>query len=633
MKYSHQHIMRNRYIFIGDILLTMVSYIVTMFLIHQVGVAPRVVLDNWRIIAFAVLVFEGSLYLFGGYNSYWIYAGSKEYCRIFFACLTAALLTDAYCCFFAAEGFWLKANLFAALLASVCVMGLRMSIRLFGKLERARMVKKNESGSKNIIVVGAGSLGVTLVKDITQNRDLRYRVLGFVDDDPQKQRMMIGGVRVLGKIEKLPKLCAEYKPDGVVIAISSVSVQTKKDIIDICSGLPCKIKILPGLADSLGKTSADYIREVEVEDLLERQPIHLDNGAIAEDITDKVVMVTGGGGSIGSELCRQIAKFSPKKLIVLDIYENNAFDLQNELADDFPDCNVEIVIASVRDKERLEQVFAAFRPQIVFHAAAHKHVPLMESNAMEAVKNNVFGTYNVASCADKFGVKRFVMISTDKAVNPTNVMGATKRICEMIIQAMQTVSKTEFVAVRFGNVLNSNGSVLPRFRKQIQKGGPITVTHPEITRFFMTIPEAAQLVLQAATYAKGGEIFVLDMGEPVKIYQLAKNLIRLSGLKEGRDIQIKFTGLRPGEKLYEELLMEEEGLTKTAHNKIYIGKPFFHSMEELQSHLSLLADAVETEDNNRVKEAVATVVPTYTITEAKPLEKTEPVGEPVKAEA
>lgn len=619
MNLSHR-ILRNRYLFVCDILLVILSYVFTILLIHRVGAALEIVLKNWRMISLAVIAFVGFLHIFKCYSVYWVYGGTREYTRVVIGCLLAGAVTNLVCYFYAMEGFFLKANLFAVLLSSVCLVGLRMFVRILGKVERMVISRKKQTNTKNVLIVGAGALGVTLVRDIAGNSSLNYHVLGFVDDDPKKQKLIISGAKVLGKVSQLPKLCSWLKPDEIIIAISSTSAETKRKIIEICSELPCKLKILPGIADSLyNRNSTDFIREVEVEDLLERQPVKLDNSVIAEDITDQVVMVTGGGGSIGSELCRQIAKFSPKKLIVLDIYENNAFDLDNELADTFPECDVEVVIASVRDRERLDQIFAAFRPRIVFHAAAHKHVPLMESNAMEAVKNNVFGTYNVACCADKYGTKRFVLISTDKAVNPTNVMGATKRVCEMIIQAMQTVSKTEFVAVRFGNVLNSNGSVLPRFKKQIQKGGPITVTHPEITRFFMTIPEAAQLVLQAATYASGGEIFVLDMGEPVKIYDLAKNLIRLSGLKEGKDIQIKITGLRPGEKLYEELLMAEEGLTKTAHDKIYIGEPFFHSMEELQAHLKLLEDAVETEDNEAVKDAVAKVVPTYTRAKTEPV--------------
>ena len=608
-----QRFTRNRYLFLVDILLVAASYALTMLVIHRVGVAVAMIAQNWVMIAAAAIAFTGFLYIFGCYAVYWAYGGTREYVRILAACLCAGVVTCLVCWIYPMEGFFLKANLLAVLVSSVCIAGFRMAIRVMGKIIRVSLCHSSRSNPKNVLIVGAGNLGTLLARDISGNSSLNYNVLGFVDDDKAKQHMIICGAKVLGTTEDLTRLVTWLKPDEIIIAISSASAENRKRIINACGEFSCKLKILPGIADSLyNRNSLELIRQVEVEDLLERSPVKLDNSAIAEDITGKVVMVTGGGGSIGSELCRQIARFAPKKLIVLDIYENNAFDLENDLHDHFPECPVEVVIASVRDKERMEQVFAKYHPYLVFHAAAHKHVPLMEANAAEAVKNNVFGTYNVACCADRFEAKRFVLISTDKAVNPTNVMGATKRVCEMIIQAMQTVSRTEFAAVRFGNVLNSNGSVLPRFRKQIQSGGPITVTHPEITRFFMTIPEAAQLVLQAATYAKGGEIFVLDMGEPVKIYDLAKNLIRLSGLKEGKDISIKITGLRPGEKLYEELLLEEEGLTKTAHDKIHIGKPFFNSMEELRSHLELLQQAVETEDNETVKAAVAKVVPTYT---------------------
>ena len=363
------------------------------------------------------------------------------------------------------------------------------------------------------------------------------------------------------------------------------------------------------IISSLG--TKGVIRNVQIEDLLDRNPIVLDNEEIEGYIKGKAVMVTGGGGSIGSELCRQIMKYSPEKLIVVDIYENNAYDLQMELNHLYPDNPPAVLIASIRDKDRLDAIFREYKPYIVFHAAAHKHVPLMEQSPTEAIKNNVFGTLNVAMCADKFGVKRFVMISTDKAVNPTNIMGATKRMCEMVVQAMQKISDTEFVAVRFGNVLGSNGSVIPLFKKQIEDGGPVTVTHKDITRFFMTIPEAAQLVLQAASYAEGGEIFVLDMGKPVKIYDLAKNIIRLSGYTPGVDIKIEVTGLRPGEKLYEELLMNEEGLKKTRHEKIFIGAPGEITMEELKPRLDLLYKAAESNDVNKIKDIVEQVVPTY----------------------
>lgn len=360
-----------------------------------------------------------------------------------------------------------------------------------------------------------------------------------------------------------------------------------------------------------GKLGIDSVRNLRIDDLLEREPIQLENKLIAKDIGGKTVLVTGGGGSIGSELCRQIAKYKPEKLLILDVYENAAYDLQNELRDMFPQLNQSVLIASVRDEKRMEEIFQTYRPHIVFHAAAHKHVPLMEYSPGEAVKNNVFGTLHAAQCADRFGVEKFVMISTDKAVNPTNVMGATKRVCEMIVQAFAKTSRTEFAAVRFGNVLGSNGSVIPLFQKQIEKGGPVTVTHPDIIRYFMTIPEAAHLVLQAASFAKGGEIFVLDMGEPVKIYDLAKKMILLAGFEPEKEIPITFTGLRPGEKLYEELLMSEEGLENTQHSKIFVGKPMDISHDELEEKLNRLQKALETQMAETIKKALEEVVPTY----------------------
>ena len=393
-------------------------------------------------------------------------------------------------------------------------------------------------------------------------------------------------------------------------------MEDKQRIYSVCADTGLEVKTLPSIDEivdnNIGQENVfNHIRNVKIEDLLERKPVVLNNEQLESEIKGKVVLVTGGGGSIGSELCRQIARHNPSKLIILDIYENNAYDLQMELERIYPDLELRVVIASVRDRERLEQVFEKYRPSTVFHAAAHKHVPLMEYNPGESIKNNVFGTYNTAVTADKYGADKFVLISTDKAVNPTNIMGATKRICEMIVQSMEQISKTTFVAVRFGNVLGSNGSVIPLFKKQIENREALTVTHKDITRFFMTIPEAAQLVLQAACYAKGGEIFVLDMGKPVRIYDLALNMIRLSGLKPYEDIDIKITGLRPGEKLYEELMMNEEGLKSTENSKIFIGKPIFTNMETLKISLDKLEKAMISSDKEFIKSVVKDVVPTY----------------------
>lgn len=607
---------RNRNLLITDVLLIIITYAVSSFL-GKVDVSTELT-QRTIYMLISTLVFVGAIHLVGGYRICWIYAGTREYTRILGACIGATVILILFCAvppeITGKVVAPFRVGVIAAMISSMEMISYRMGIRAVRRLISIMNGTDFQEEPKRVLIIGAGNLAVTLARDILSNESLNYKLIGFVDDDNRKKNSLILGAEVLGGTEKIQTFCDRYHPDEIIFAISTATPEEKRRILNLCAETHCTLKIVTGFADTLeGKKSTEVLRKVEVEDLLGREMVSLDNSAIEKDLKDQVVMVTGGGGSIGSELCRQIMGYAPKKLVILDIYENNAFDLQNDLADRFPDSETEVVtvIASVRDEERLTKVFEEHKPSVVFHAAAHKHVPMMEFNAMEAVKNNVFGTWNATRCASRAGVKRFILISTDKAVNPTNVMGATKRICEMIVQAMQTVSETEFVAVRFGNVLDSNGSVLPRFKKQIQKGGPITVTHPEITRFFMTIPEAAQLVLQAATFAKGGEIFVLDMGKPVKIYDLAVNLIQLSGLKLGRDIEIVFTGLRPGEKLYEELLMDEEGLEKTAHNKIYIGQPFFHSMDELQEKLDVLQTAMLTQDNEVVKRAVAKVVPTY----------------------
>ena len=433
-----------------------------------------------------------------------------------------------------------------------------------------------------------------------------------MDDSQNKKGKRISGVKVVGNRYDIPDLVKEYEIDVIIIAIPTLETEEKTEIINICKKTTCKLQIIPGIYEIIkGEATISRIKDVDVEDLLGRDPITLDNEGIKTYISNKVILVTGGGGSIGSELCRQIAVYNPKELIIFDIYENNAYDIQNELKYKYPNLKLTTLIGSVRDIDRLEEVFSEYKVNVVFHAAAHKHVPLMEDSPKEAIKNNVFGTLNVAKMASKYNVNRFVLISTDKAVNPTNIMGATKRLCEMIIQAMDKQSKTEFVAVRFGNVLGSNGSVIPLFKKQIANGGPVTVTHKKITRYFMLIPEAAQLVLQAGCFAKGGEIFVLDMGKPVKIYDLAYDLIKLSGFEPNVDIKIEVTGLRPGEKLYEELLMSEEGLKNTSHNKIYIGKPTFESMDVLQKKLDELRALLSEDDINIIKEKMTSIVPTY----------------------
>lgn len=469
---------------------------------------------------------------------------------------------------------------------------------------------------KRLLIIGAGAAGSMIIGDFIKSTDFIYDIVGVIDDEENKKDSLVYGVKVLGNRYDIERICKKLKVSEILIAIPSISARDKAEIIKICTRTTCQIKILPNLSEIMKTGSLKFsVRSVQVEDLLAREPVTLNNDKISEYIKGKNILVTGGGGSIGAELCRQIARYYPKKIIVFDIYENNAYDLQNEFAYLFPYVNIEIVIGSVRDKERLNSVFAKHRPHIVFHAAAHKHVPLMESNPSEAVINNVFGTLNTANCAKKYNVNKFILISTDKAVNPTNVMGATKRLCEMLIQSMGNDCATEFAAVRFGNVLGSNGSVIPLFKRQIKTGGPITITHKDITRFFMTISEAAQLVLEAASYAQGGEIYVLDMGEPVKIFDLALNLIKLSGLEPFKDINIEFIGLRSGEKLYEEILMDEEGITCTTNNKIHVAKPINIDRDSFERGLRKLSESVVSHHGANIRRVLKELVTTYSYNE------------------
>ena len=463
-----------------------------------------------------------------------------------------------------------------------------------------------------IMIIGAGNATNVLIREISISHYLaNSRVVCVIDDNPNKVGKYIHGIKVVGTRDDIKEMAKQYDVDEIIFAIPSASPENRRDILSICKETDCELKILPGVYQMVdGEINIKDIRRVDVLDLLGRNPVEVDIESIMGYVKDKVVLVTGGGGSIGSELCRQLVSHKPRKLIIFDIYENNAYDIQQELCINHADANVETLIGSVRNVGRLEDIFKKYHPDIIYHAAAHKHVPLMEVSPNEAVKNNVIGTYNVARMADKYGAEKFVLISTDKAVNPTNVMGATKRICEMIVQSFNEKSDTDYVAVRFGNVLGSNGSVIPLFKKQIEAGGPVTVTDPNIIRYFMTIPEAVSLVLQAGAYARGGEIFVLDMGEPVKIDDLAKNLIRLSGYTLGVDMNIVYTGLRPGEKLYEELLMDEEGLQETANKLIHIGKPIDFDRENFAHNLARLEKSAydETED---IRSIIKEVVPTY----------------------
>lgn len=602
---------RNRYLLIADLLLCVLAYIVAFLLVCPIRSVLLYLIPGLPLILATSVIYVVMLFLMGIYRTDWIYADSKDYAKLISACifgLTCSIICSIMLGFLDIKIIYPKLNIAANVFACCFLCGLRFFIRLTYKYTRS----PDTSHGKRALIIGAGKLAVSLLRDIDENENLDYNVIGLIDDDRLKYKNRIHGVDVLGNRNDIEKICNDKKISEIIFAIHNIPEKEKADILDHCSNTNCKVKIIAGFEASLnGKIQSSSIRNVEIEDLLERDSIVLDNKLISEDIYSKTILVTGGGGSIGSELCRQIIKYKPETLIILDIYENTTYELQNELEELYPEQKLEVLIASVRDEKRLNEIFQMYHPDIVFHAAAHKHVPLMEFSPCEAIKNNVFGTYNVAKCAANHGVGRFVMISTDKAVNPTNIMGATKRMCEMIIQTLSRTEKTEFVAVRFGNVLGSNGSVIPRFKKQIEKGGPVTVTHPDITRFFMTIPEAAQLVLQAAAYARGGEIFVLDMGKPVKIYDLAKKIIRLSGYTPDVDIKIEFTGLRAGEKLYEELLMNEEGLKKTSHSKIFVGQPISITPAELDEKLSLLKAAVEDGSVDVIKQTMSTVVPTY----------------------
>ena len=556
------------------------------------------------------LIYLVCFYLFKMYDSLWHLTGTDEFLLGVGGNILASILTIAYTRLFGAT-IPLNVCVVGTLLAIFFVLGYRILYRVYRRI-LLYVPYKYSADQQRVMVVGAGSAGTMIINEILSRRELKYNPIVLIDDDRDKLGRRISGIKIEGNRHDIPYIAKEQEIDLILIAIPSLDNKNKAEIIDICKETNCKLKIIPGMYEIInGDATVSRIKDVDLEDLLGRDPIQLDNRGIAEYIEGKTILVTGGGGSIGSELCRQIAVFNPKKLIIFDIYENNAYDIQNELKDSFPDLELKVLIGSIRDRDRLHEIFTKNNIDVVFHAAAHKHVPLMEDSPKEAIKNNVFGTLNLAREASEAQIDRFVMISTDKAVNPTNIMGATKRLCEMIIQAVNKESETEFVAVRFGNVLGSNGSVIPLFKRQIANGGPVTVTHKKIIRYFMLIPEAAQLVLQAGAFAKGGEIFVLDMGKPVKIYDLACDLIRLSGLEPNRDIKIVFTGLRPGEKLYEELLMSEEGLEDTGHKKIHVGKPTFEDMNSLTIKLEQLRKLLEVDDIKELKRQMQLIVPTY----------------------
>lgn len=548
------------------------------------------------------------------YNSLWEFAGMKELFHIVLAAALLCVLQYAARLIFPALRFLPRSYPILHMLFLI----LLISCSRFSYRAIRTLLNRGSSSSKaqrRTMIIGAGNAGMMALREFSDSVKSKNKVVCIIDDDKTKHGQYIFGVLIVGDRFDIPKMAERYHVEEIVLAIPTLSVKEKKEILGLCQNTHANLKILPGLYQlANGEVSTNKIRDVDVLDLLGRDSISVDLTEISAYIGGKTVFVTGGGGSIGSELCRQIAKYHPKQLVIIDIYENNAYEIQQELKRHDPSLNLQVRIASIRDSERIDRLFEEFRPEIVFHAAAHKHVPLMEDSPNEAVKNNVFGTLNVARAADKYGVDTFVQISTDKAVNPTNVMGATKRICEMIIQSMANKSRTKFVAVRFGNVLGSNGSVIPLFKRQIAEGGPVTVTDPNIIRFFMTIPEAVSLVLQAGFYANRGEIFVLDMGDPVRIDDLARNMIRLSGFEPDVDIQIKYTGLRPGEKMYEEILMDEEGLRSTPNQLIHIGKPIEINEEEFSEDLERLFAACQ-QNSDEIRSIISEIVPTYHIPE------------------
>ena len=544
------------------------------------------------------------------YSSIWAFVSTSEVFRIAGAYLVLAVIGTLV---FRFDGFLMPRSsmVMGYLLSFAMTVLIRFSYRLWRTAQRQLSHMAHANGLKNVMLIGAGDAGRALAMEFLSSDYVKDHLSCVIDDNPVKLNKRLCGVPIVGNRYDIPAMAKQYKISKIIFAIPSCPAKTRKEILDICTTTGCEVQMLPGIYQMVnGEVSVSKLRQVDPQDLLGRDPIQVNLEEIFGYIHGKTVLVTGGGGSIGSELCRQIAGAEPEMLIIFDIYENNAYDIQQELRRNFPELNLEVLIGSVRNTSRVDWVVGHYRPDLIFHAAAHKHVPLMEDSPNEAIKNNVFGTYKVASAAAKYGVRRFVLISTDKAVNPTNIMGASKRLCEMVIQMMDRRSKTEFVAVRFGNVLGSNGSVIPLFKKQIAAGGPVTVTHPDIIRYFMTIPEAVSLVLQAGYYAKGGEIFILDMGEPVKIETMARNMIRLSGYEPDVDIKVVYTGLRPGEKLYEELLMKEEGLQETANRLIHIGKPIEMDDEKFAAQLDCLKAACQAETEN-MKDIVAEIVPTY----------------------
>ena len=600
---------RSVFIMILDLIIIMAASFLALWIRFDFSyrsIDPVFLANMWKYMPLNMIGTIVVYYFFHLYTSLWKYAGFMELSNVVFAVAVSSMLQIVGMTiigFHMPRSYWFIYLLFLLVFTG----GVRFCYRFLRFFKNTYNPKKKE----HVMIVGAGDAGVTILRELRMTKMLDQNVKCMIDDDPSKKGKYVQGCLVAGGREQIRECVDLYSIDSIIIAMPTAKKSEIKEILDICKQTGCKLSILPGTYQLIsGEVSVSQLRPVDIEDLLGRDPIRVNLDEILQYIEGKTVMVTGGGGSIGSEICRQLSKHGVGKLIIVDIYENNAYAIQQELKRKCSDLNLETLIASVRNTNRMEDIFQTYHPDIVFHAAAHKHVPLMEDSPNEAIKNNVIGTYKTATMASRYGVKKFILISTDKAVNPTNIMGASKRLCEMVIQTLNKRSKTEFAAVRFGNVLGSNGSVIPLFKEQIKNGGPVTVTHPDIIRYFMTIPEAVSLVLQAGAYAKGGEIFVLNMGEPVKILDLATNLIRLSGFEPGEDIKIKFTGLRPGEKLYEELLMAEEGMRTTENNHIFIGKQIDIKDSEFLEKLKELDEASKYESKN-IRELVYEVVPEY----------------------
>ncbi|KAE9634991.1 NAD-dependent epimerase/dehydratase family protein [Defluviitalea raffinosedens] len=601
-------------IFSVDIILINLSIIIAYYLRFGLRMPLDYLKVYFQMAVFVTFIKLLVFYYMGLYRPIWKYAGIDEIINIFFmVCIANGMIIIGI--YFLSLNVPRSIYVIATLIDLFFIGGTRFIKQIYNRLtfQENIFVKRKR---KRVMIVGAGEAGGLLIQSFKNHPSSNRVPICLVDDDSHKLGRKINGVPVLGNRDMISFLAYGKKIDEIIIAIPSINKKDLAEIIHECKKTQCAIKVVPSINEikeftgNIQDVLLQKMRQVNIEDLLGREPVDLNIEEVSSYIENKVILVTGAGGSIGSELCRNIGRFNPSKVVMLDISEENLYNLENEWKIHYPHIPYETVIASIREEDRLREVFATYHPDIVFHAAAHKHVPLMEKNPGEAIKNNVLGTWNLVKVAHLFNVKRFILISTDKAVNPTNVMGATKRLCEMIIQGINEVSSTEFAAVRFGNVLGSSGSVIPLFKKQIEQGGPVTVTHPDIIRYFMLIPEAAQLVIQAGAMAKGGEIFVLDMGEPVKIDKLARDLIRLSGFKPDEDIKIEYTGLRPGEKLYEELLMAEEGLNNTKYQKIYIAKPMKITMEEIEEKIEILKEVLDKEDKEIIK-ALQTVVPTY----------------------